>query len=169
MGFLTDLTQRLRDDLTRAPLDEGALMARAMARPPVRDFEAALRVSVRRPAVIAEIKRASPSAGKIAEDADPVERARVYQAGGAAAVSVLTEPHHFHGSLLDLESVHAMVQLPVLRKDFLVHPSQLIEARAHGADAVLLITSCCSDAEIDLAPVDGVRPRPRRPARDPQR
>lgn len=148
MGFLTDLTQRLRDDLARTPLDEGALMARAAARPPTRDLEAALRGSVRQPAVIAEVKRASPSAGEIADDADPVERAQAYRTGGAAAVSVLTEPHHFHGSLLDLEAVHAMVQLPVLRKDFLVHPAQLIEARAYGADAVLLITSCCSDAEI---------------------
>lgn len=148
MGFLTDLTQRLRDDLIRDPLDEGALMARVSARPPARDFEAALRASARRPAIIAEVKRASPSAGEIAEEADPVAQARAYEAGGAAAVSVLTEQHHFHGSLLDLESVRAMVQVPVLRKDFLVHPAQLIEARAHGADAVLLIMACCSDAEI---------------------
>ena len=148
MGFLTDLTQRLRDDLVRHPLDEGALMARANARPSARDFEAALRGSVRRPAIIAEVKRASPSVGVIADGADPVVQVRAYEAGGAAAVSVLTEQRHFHGSLLDLESVRAMVQLPVLRKDFLVHPAQLIEARAHGADAVLLITSCCSDDEL---------------------
>jgi indole-3-glycerol phosphate synthase len=148
MGFLTDLTQRLRTDLIRDPLDEAALMARATARPPARDFEAALRGSARRPAVIAELKRASPSAGEIAEVADPGAQARAYEAGGAATVSVLTEQRHFHGSLLDLESVRAMVRLPVLRKDFLVHPAQLIEARAYGADAVLLIMSCCSDAEI---------------------
>ncbi|HEY6567612.1 MAG TPA: indole-3-glycerol phosphate synthase TrpC [Actinomycetota bacterium] len=148
MGFLTDLTQRLRDDLVRDPLDEGALMARAVARPPARDFEAALRGGVGRPAIIAEVKRASPSAGAIAEGADPVVQARAYEAGGAAAISVLTEGSHFHGSLVDLEAVRAMVQIPVLRKDFMVHPAQLIEARAHGADAVLLIVSCCSDAEL---------------------
>ncbi|HEY5861096.1 MAG TPA: indole-3-glycerol phosphate synthase TrpC, partial [Actinomycetota bacterium] len=148
MGFLTDLTTQLRRDLADHPLDEGALMARATARPPARDFEGALRDSHGRPAIIAEVKRASPSAGSIAEATDPVAQASAYEEGGAAAVSVLTEPDHFHGSLLDLEAVRAMVQLPVMRKDFLVHPAQLIEARAHGADAVLLITSSCSDAEL---------------------
>ena len=147
MGFLTDLTRGLRDELARHPLDEGALLARASVRPPARDFEASLRAS-ELPAIIAEVKRASPSAGPIAEDADPVARAQAYETGGAAAVSVLTEARHFHGSLTDLEAVRLAVRLPLLRKDFIVHPSQVIESRAHGADAVLLITSCCSDAEL---------------------
>jgi indole-3-glycerol phosphate synthase len=146
MGFLTDLTRRIRADLERHPLDDVALMSRAATRPPTRDFAAALAGHV--PAVIAEVKRASPSAGSIDENADPSERASAYEAGGAAAVSVLTEPRHFDGSLVDLEAVRASVQVPVLRKDFLVLPSQLIESRAHGADAVLLITSCLNDDEL---------------------
>jgi indole-3-glycerol phosphate synthase len=98
--------------------------------------------------LIAEVKRASPSAGSIAADADPIELARAYADGGAAAISVLTEPRHFAGALADLEAVRLTVQLPVLRKDFLVHPAQVIEARANGADAVLLIAACLTDEEL---------------------
>ena len=121
-------------------------MTRALLMPPVRDFTEAIRIGA--PAVIAELKRSSPSAGSIADDADPVLTARAYAAGGAAAISVLTEPSHFHGSLLDLQAARAAVDLPLLRKDILVHPAQVIEARANGADAVLLITACLSDAEL---------------------
>jgi indole-3-glycerol phosphate synthase len=145
MGFLTDLVADVRRDLDRRPLDDGALMARARARPPARDFARALRGHV--PALIAEVKRASPSAGTIA-DADPVAQASAYADAGAAAVSVLTEARHFHGSLADLAAVRVGVGVPVLRKDFIVHPSQVIEARAHGADAVLLITAILSDDEL---------------------
>jgi indole-3-glycerol phosphate synthase len=148
MGFLTDLTRRIRADLERHPLDDVALMSRAAARPPTRDFATALAGRV--PAVIAEVKRASPSAGSIDEDADPLERSLAYEAGGASAVSVLTEPHHFDGSLVDLEAVRMAVRIPVLRKDFLLLPSQLIESRAFGADAVLLITSCLNDDELGV-------------------
>lgn len=144
MGFLTDLIERIRLDLEEHPLDDRALLSRASAMPPTRDFEAALRQAPR-PALIAEVKRASPSAGVIAEDANPSALARGYAAGGAAAVSVLTEPRHFQGSLADLQAVRSSVPLPVLRKDFLVHPSQLIEARATGADAVLLIVAALDD------------------------
>jgi indole-3-glycerol phosphate synthase len=98
--------------------------------------------------LIAEIKRASPSAGAIADDANASVTARGYEAGGAAAVSVLTEPRHFHGSLADLQAVRSTVAIPVLRKDFLVHPAQVIEARASGADAVLLIVAALTDAEL---------------------
>ena len=94
------------------------------------------------------MKRASPSAGPIATDADPVAQARAYVAGGAAAVSVLTEPRHFGGSLHDLEAVRVAVAVPLLRKDFLVDPSQIVEARAHGADAVLLIAAALGDDEL---------------------
>ena len=146
MGFLTDLVADVRRDLDRRPLDDGALMARARARPPARDFARALRGHV--PALIAEVKRASPSAGTIAADADPVAQASAYADAGAAAVSVLTEARHFHGSLADLAAVRVGVGVPVLRKDFVVHPSQVIEARAHGADAVLLITAVLSDDEL---------------------
>ncbi len=145
MGFLTDLLAEIRRDLDRRPLDDGALLARAMAMPPPRDFVGALRS--RTLAVIAEVKRASPSAGAIA-DTDPAERARAYEAAGAAAISVLTEPRHFDGSLADLRAARGVVEVPVLRKDFLVHPSQVIEARAAGADAVLLITAAVTPAEL---------------------
>lgn len=147
MGFLSDLVERLRRELEEHPLDDVALMARAAAMPPPRDFEAALRATDP-PALIAEVKRASPSAGVIAEDANPSALARDYEAGGAAAISVLTEPRHFQGSLADLQAVRSSVSIPVLRKDFLIHPSQVIEARATGADAVLLIVTAVTDPEL---------------------
>ncbi|MBI3647840.1 MAG: indole-3-glycerol-phosphate synthase [Actinobacteria bacterium] len=147
MGFLTDKVADVRRSLERAPLDDAANMARALALPPARDFAAALRS--RTPSVIAEVKRASPSAGAIAEERDPVGQARAYVGGGAAAVSVLTDAPDFGGSLADLRAVRTAVDLPLLRKDFLVHPSQLIEARAAGADAVLLISTCLSLTELE--------------------
>jgi indole-3-glycerol phosphate synthase len=146
MGFLTDFVSGVRRDLREHPLDEGTLLSRAQARPPARGFVAALRE--RTPALIAEIKRASPSAGSIADGADPISQAVAYADAGAAAISVLTEPRHFHGSLSDLEAARVSVQVPLLRKDFLVHPAQVIEARAHGADAVLLITAALTDDEL---------------------
>jgi indole-3-glycerol phosphate synthase len=147
MGFLSDIVERLRRDLEEHPLDNLALMARVSAMPPAKDLEAALDAA-EPPALIAEVKRASPSAGVIAEDVNPSVLARGYQAGGAAAVSVLTEPRHFQGSLADLQAVRSSVSIPVLRKDFLIHPSQVIEARASGADAVLLIVAALTDAQL---------------------
>jgi indole-3-glycerol phosphate synthase len=145
VGFLTDHVTRVREELRRNPLDESALMSRAAVSPPARDFEGALRGG--RPAFIAEIKRASPSAGPIAQ-ADPRSLARTYEEAGASALSVLTEPRHFDGSLADLRAARLGCRLPVLRKDFLVHPAQLIESRAHGADAVLLIAAAVSPSEL---------------------
>ena len=98
-------------------------------------------------AIIAEFKRHSPSAGAIQAGADPVEVARMYEAGGAAAMSVLTEPDHFKGSLDDLRSVAAAVELPLLRKDFAVDRHQVYEAALAGAEAVLVIVAGLSDAE----------------------
>lgn len=98
-------------------------------------------------AIIAEFKRHSPSAGAIQAGADPVALARLYEAGGAAAMSVLTEPDHFKGSLEDLRLVASTVKLPLLRKDFAVDRHQVYEAALAGAEAVLVIVAGLSDAE----------------------
>lgn len=147
MGFLTDLVAERRRELERHPLDDSTLLTRALAMPPARDFVGAIRARAGRPAVIAEVKRASPSAGAIA-DRDPGAQAVAYASAGAAAISVLTEPAHFHGSLADLRAARMACDLPVLRKDFLIHPSDLIESRATGADAVLLIAACLTANEL---------------------
>ena len=97
--------------------------------------------------IIAEIKRASPSKGPLADIPDPVELARMYEAGGASAISVLTESRQFLGSLEDLEAVAEAVSIPVLRKDFITTAYQVAEARAHGADLVLLIMASLSDEQ----------------------
>lgn len=139
MGFLTDHCARVRLELDRSPLDGPALAVRAASRGPAVDLAGALRAAGA-PAVIAEVKRASPSEGVIRE-ADPAAQAARYQAAGAAAISVLTEPEHFSGSIDDLAAVRQAVHVPVMRKDFIVHPDQLTEARANGADAALLIAT----------------------------
>src|SRR5208282_5357162 len=110
----------------------------AASAPVPRDFVAALRA--RRPAIIAEVKRASPSKGDILPGLDPVAVARDYAAGGAAAISVLTD-RHFKGSLDDLRAVRGAVDIPLLRKDFMFDDYQLYEARAAGADCILLIAA----------------------------
>src|SRR5581483_1850848 len=111
----------------------------AADRPPALDATAAL--SGLGVAVIAEVKRSSPSAGQLATITDPASLAREYEAGGAAMISVLTEQRRFGGSLADLDTVRAAVSIPLLRKDFIVTPYQVWEARAHGADVVLLIVA----------------------------
>lgn len=104
-----------------------------------RDFAAALRA--RRPAILAEIKKASPSKGLLSENFDPRRIAVQYESGGAAAISVLTDHDFFQGSLADLEAARASVAIPVLRKDFTIDPYHVIEAAAHGSDAILLIAA----------------------------
>jgi indole-3-glycerol phosphate synthase len=120
----------------RVPLE--AIKTAALDAPRPRDFVGALRRHT--PAIIAEVKRASPSKGDILPGLDPAAVGRDYQAGGAAAVSVLTD-RHFKGSLADLPAVRRAVDLPILRKDFVFDPYQLYEARAAGADCVLLIAA----------------------------
>ncbi|MBY0459102.1 MAG: indole-3-glycerol phosphate synthase TrpC, partial [Gemmataceae bacterium] len=122
----------------RSPDDE--LARRAADVPPARDFTAALRGSG--VAVIAEVKKASPSAGVIRADFDPVRIATTYAQHGAAAISVLTDVEYFQGNLSYLTDVKAAVGCPVLRKDFVLDRYQLLEARCAGADAVLLIAEC---------------------------
>ncbi|WP_298742416.1 indole-3-glycerol phosphate synthase TrpC [uncultured Microbacterium sp.] len=112
----------------------------ALAQPPARDALTALSPA-ERVKIIAEVKRASPSRGDLAEIPDPAWQASLYEQGGASAISVLTEGRKFKGSLADLEAVKARVSLPVLRKDFIATPYQVLEARASGADLVLLIVA----------------------------
>jgi indole-3-glycerol phosphate synthase len=111
-----------------------------------RDFLAALRG--RTPAVIAEIKKASPSKGVLATEFDPASIARLYQQGGAAALSVLTDEKHFQGSLSDLESARLAVGIPILRKDFTIDAYHVHQAAAHGADAILLIAAILSERQM---------------------
>jgi indole-3-glycerol phosphate synthase len=150
MGFLSASVGEIRRELAERPLDHDALAAAASSAPPPRDVVAALGRAREADgvALIAEVKRASPSAGEIAVDTDPVAQAGAYAAAGAAVISVLTEPRHFAGSLEDLVAVRSAVTRPVLRKDFLVNPDQLLEARAAGADTALLIVSCLGDDEL---------------------
>ena len=122
-----------------------ALKARALETPAPRNFYTAMTRPKDTLRVIAEVKKASPSAGVIREDFDPVAIARAYQAHGAAAISCLTDARYFQGSLSDLSRVKAAVRLPVLRKDFIIDPYQVVEARAAGADAVLLIAECLTE------------------------
>lgn len=133
-GALQDASER------RAVRSLADVEADALARPAALDALSALapRDSVH---IIAEIKRSSPSRGLLAEIPDPTVLAQVYEAGGASAISVLTEGRRFSGSLEDLEAVRASVTVPVLRKDFIAEPYQVFEARAAGADLVLLIVA----------------------------
>ena len=125
--------------------DFGLLERSAAAHRP-RGFAAGLRAAAAdRPAIIAEIKKASPSKGLIRSDFHPARHARAYESAGAAALSVLTDEEFFLGSLEDLEAASAAVNIPCLRKDFIIDPFQILEARAAGADAILLIVAALND------------------------
>ncbi len=143
--ILDEITRRKRDEIARdkAAVSLKTVQAEMTSAPPPRDFAAALRV----PGIslIAEVKRASPSKGLLRPDLDPVLLAREYEASGAAAVSVLTDEHYFQGSLDELRTVRQNISLPVLRKDFVLDPYQVYQARAAGADAVLLIVAALDD------------------------
>ncbi len=144
---LESIVHAARERVKRAP-DQNGLRARANAHAP-RGFRAALELASRKgPAVIAELKKASPSKGLIRADFHPGVLARELESSGAAALSVLTDVEYFHGSLANLEDASQSVGIPCLRKDFIVHPSQIVESRANRADAVLLIVAALSDAEL---------------------
>ncbi|SRR6056297_363873 len=143
MTILDDILARTHKTIQR---DRDAISIETLRRqceglPPCRDFHAALAAGTH-VNLIAEIKRASPSAGLIREDFDPVVIAKAYQAGGASCLSVLTDEPFFQGSLEYLRDVAAEVTLPVLRKDFIIDEYQILQARAAGASCVLLIAEC---------------------------
>jgi indole-3-glycerol phosphate synthase len=140
MSFLAQVAREKEMEVDR--LRAGALPDPHRA-PPVRSLAAALSTSGI--ATIAEVKRGSPSEGTLRPDADAAAIARSYEAAGAKAISVLTDGPHFSGSLADLAQVRGAVSLPVLRKDFLIDPIQVLESRTAGADAVLLIVALLSD------------------------
>ena len=139
--------KRAEIEVSRAGTPLAELERRAAAANPPRGFEAALRARIanEKPAVIAEIKRASPSRGMIRADFDPSRIAASYEANGAACLSVLTDREFFGGSPEDLKAARAACALPVLRKDFMIDPYQVHEARAWGADCILLIVGAVPD------------------------
>jgi indole-3-glycerol phosphate synthase len=153
MSVLDEILVSKREEIARLRRRAPELEAEARGLPAPRNFTAALRRPDGRLAVIAEIKRRSPSKGVLAPGLDPPATARRYAAGGAAALSVLTDGPYFDGSLADLAAARAAVDVPVLRKDFTLDPLQVVEARAAGADAVLLITAALPDDALlrDLA------------------
>jgi indole-3-glycerol phosphate synthase len=148
MSVLDDIVAGVRADLAvrQAQVSEADLRALVIEADPPRDPMPAFRSPGL--SVIAEVKRRSPSKGDLADIPDPAALARSYAAGGADAISVLTEARRFNGSLDDLRAVRAAVDTPLLRKDFIVTGYQLLEARAAGADLVLLIVAALDDATL---------------------
>jgi indole-3-glycerol phosphate synthase len=144
-GIISGVRKISQHASSRCP---GPTWSGSWAGEPVRDPMPAFRSSAL--SVIAEVKRSSPSKGDLADIPDPAALAAAYEAGGAAAISVLTEQRRFRGSLADLDAVRAGVDVPVLRKDFTVDPYQVWEARAHGADLILLIVAALSDGDLAM-------------------
>ncbi|BAY08088.1 indole-3-glycerol phosphate synthase TrpC [Calothrix sp. NIES-2098] len=130
----------------RVPLRE--LQKQVLTAPPTRDFVGALRQGKTKPALIAEVKKASPSKGVLRENFDPTAIALSYQQGGASCLSVLTDSKFFQGSFDNLSKVRTVVDLPLLCKDFVIYPYQMYLARIRGADAVLLIAAILSDRDL---------------------
>ena len=146
MSVLDSIIEGVREDLAARRGSMGALHERIDAQAPALDAHSFL--SRDEMNVIAEVKRSSPSKGNLAPISDPAALAEKYQEAGAAAVSVLTEKRRFGGSLADLDAVRSRIEIPVLRKDFMVDEYQFLEARAHGADIVLLIVAALSKSQL---------------------
>jgi indole-3-glycerol phosphate synthase len=147
VGVLDDILAAKRDEVTllHQPSSRRAIERAALAAPPTRDFAGALRRADGTLAVIAELKRRSPSKGDLAPDLDPALTAKAYEEGGAAALSVLTDRQFFGGSIDDLRDARDATALPALRKDFTIAEIQVYETRAIGADALLLIVAAFGD------------------------
>ena len=146
MSVLDSIIEGVREDLAARRGSMAALHERIDAQAPALDAHSFL--SRAEMNVIAEVKRSSPSKGNLAPITDPAALAEKYQEAGAAAVSVLTEQRRFGGSLADLDAVRSRIEIPVLRKDFMVDEYQFLEARAHGADIVLLIVAALSKSQL---------------------
>ena len=146
-GILDRIVQVKRDEVAATAQRRAELVAEAKDAAPARGFRAALS-RPDRVRLLAEVKRRSPSAGEIRPGADPAEVARAYERAGAAAVSVLTDRQFFGGGLDALRAVRAAVSLPLIRKDFVIDPVQVWEARAGGADAILLIARILDDGAL---------------------
>ncbi len=150
--ILNKILDTKRQEVAQAKLQKSvsALQAEIAAQAPARDFVASIRGKIAQglPAVIAEIKKASPSKGVIRADFHPAQIAQSYQAGGAACLSVLTDQQYFQGCAEYLQQARGACQLPVLRKDFMIDEYQILEARAMGADCILLIAAALSVAQM---------------------
>lgn len=145
--IIAGVRQKLAEREARVPLEE--IKAQALQVPDAKDVISALRDGPGAVSIIAEIKRSSPSKGALDDIPDPVALAQIYEEGGAAMISVLTEEDRFKGSLQDLAEVRRAVDIPILRKDFVVTPYQIHEARAYGADAVLLIVAALDQPALE--------------------
>src|SRR6185436_1178860 len=148
MNILDKIVEEKKREIARLPervLAAGDLRDALLERGEQRDFTAALR-NAKGPALIAEVKKASPSKGVICKDFDPVRIAKAYEAAGATCLSVLTDEKFFQGSLDYLRQIRAAVKLPLLRKDFIIDERQILEAIEWGADAILLIVAILTDA-----------------------
>ena len=148
MNRLEEILRVKRAEIERLRARAKELERQTLARTDFRDFRAALQQSDDRLAVIAEVKKASPSAGVIAESFDPIEIAKDYERGGANAISVLTDSQFFQGKLQDLADVRRAVSAPLLRKDFILDEIQIAESAANGADAILLIVAALEQKEL---------------------
>ena len=150
MTILDEILATKRDEVTvlRRPQTRDLLRRVALDAPPPRDFTGALRRADGTVALVAELKRRSPSKGDLAPDLDPAPTAKAFAAGGAAALSVLTDHPYFGGTVADLQAAHEAVEIPILRKDFTIDEVQVYEARAIGADAILLIAAALPDDSV---------------------
>ncbi|WP_371152121.1 indole-3-glycerol phosphate synthase TrpC [Buchananella felis] len=151
MNVLESIVAGVRDDVARREAQKPLALVKEEAARQVsaRAVVPALRSGAGPLTIIAEVKRSSPSKGRLADIPDPATLARLYEAGGASMISVLTEERRFGGSLADLDAVRRAVDIPVLRKDFVVTPYQIHEARAHGADCVLLIVAALEQPALE--------------------